>query len=305
MSWPNPLCTYLTPSVFVNRVRDADPIIRADCLHELGVWVKKFPEMYVSATYLNYFIRGSNDPDGHARLETVKALAGLFSKLTAANNVSTFMLRIAPRLMQMAALDIETPVRSHAVNVITQIDKSGALQDDDEEQRDKVARLVFDQEPRIRKAAASFVRGLWEERIEKLEGEWNGLRDAKKKRAGKVSSKEMERRFQWKALASLLVETSHALDEPSEEPSSSSQTAMVTTASAAPAVTRASAAAEALWSQIDLLQDWHALVDYLLLDHSTADNDMWLLTDEEEDFMLQMLVACIKREDKDKVGFLG
>ena len=48
--------------MFVHRVRDADPAIRTDCLKELGVWVKKYPEMYIATAYLTYFTRGCNDP---------------------------------------------------------------------------------------------------------------------------------------------------------------------------------------------------------------------------------------------------
>ncbi len=46
----------------IHRVRDADPAIRTDCLKELGVWVKKYPEKYIATTYLTYFSRGCNDP---------------------------------------------------------------------------------------------------------------------------------------------------------------------------------------------------------------------------------------------------
>lgn len=54
-------------SAFVHRVRDADPTIRTDCLRELGQWVKKYPEHYVSTGYLNYFTRGCNDPVSQRR----------------------------------------------------------------------------------------------------------------------------------------------------------------------------------------------------------------------------------------------
>lgn len=52
----------LTRSVFVHRVRDSDAAIRTDCLKELGVWVKAYPEKFVDRQYLNYFSRGCNDP---------------------------------------------------------------------------------------------------------------------------------------------------------------------------------------------------------------------------------------------------
>lgn len=52
----------LTRSMFVHRVRDADPAIRTECLRELGVWAKKYGQMYIDIQYLNYFTRGCNDP---------------------------------------------------------------------------------------------------------------------------------------------------------------------------------------------------------------------------------------------------
>lgn len=281
-------------SIFIHRLRDTDPAIRTDCVKELGVWVKKFPEKYATNTYLNYFVRGSNDPDGRARLETVKALSGLFSNASLANNASSFTLRLAPRLIKMAALDIEPYVRTNALNVITLIDKTGALQDEMEEDREKVARLIFDDEPKVRKAAAGFVQNLWDERAENLQAEWKSLRAGKKKRAAKVKDEELDQRLRWKALATLLVQTAQGLEDQNEDPSPSQPD--LTSIPRTNAITRAEAAADGLWPH---LADQQAeLADYLLLDHSTAEQDMWLLTDEEEDLLLGMLIACIKKEDK-------
>lgn len=263
-------------------------------MRELGVWVDKFPEKYGTTTYLNYFVRGSNDPDGSARLETVKALGGLFSNKSLANNASSFTLRLAPRLIKMASLDVETPVRVHAIKVITKIDETGALEDEMEEEREKVARLIFDDEPRVRKAAAEFVEHLWTDRAEKLQAEWGTLRAGKKKRAANVKQAELESRLRWKALATLLVQTAHGLEDAAEGPSQSEPD--ISSPPRSDAITRSKAAADGLWSQLSDQQD--ELADYLLLDHSTSDQDMWLLTEEEEDFMLGMWIACIKKEDK-------
>jgi len=48
--------------LFVHRVRDADPNIRTDCLKELGVWVRKYPDLYTSNSFLQYLSRGTHDP---------------------------------------------------------------------------------------------------------------------------------------------------------------------------------------------------------------------------------------------------
>jgi cohesin complex subunit SA-1/2 len=283
--------------LFVHRVRDSDPAIRTDCIKELGVWVKEFPEMYLKGQFFSHFTRSTNDSDGPVRLETMKALVHVFSKASAANDTSSFTLRIAPRLIQMAAQDTETAVRTNAIAVITQIDKTGALEDDDEVQRDQVARLIFDVDPKVRKAAAAFVKNIWEERAESLVTDFGARRDGKKKRAAKIKEEELQRRFEWKALAQLLVETSKELASPEDDDAGPSKALDLVAAETA-LTTRAAAASEALYAQIELLQDWHALVDYLLLDHSTSENDPWLLTEEEEDFMLEVLITCIRKEEE-------
>jgi len=283
--------------MFVHRVRDTDPAIRTDCIRELGVWVKRFPEMYMKSPTFSHFMRSTNDNDGPVRLETMKAVMNVFANASSANLASSFTLRIAPRLVQMAAQDTEIPVRTNAIAVITQIDKTGMLEDDDDEQRAQVARLIFDVEPKVRKAAAAFVKGLWEERAEKLQTEFKAQRDGKKKRAAKIKEADLERHFEWKALAQLLVETSQALEKPEEDEAGPSKPLELVTASESTPTTRASAAAGALYPQIELLQDWYALADYLLLDHSDSETDAWLLTEEEEDFMLEVLITSIRAEE--------
>lgn len=41
-------------SVFVHRYRDSDPIIRMECIRELGIWILKFPDSYLDPQYLRY-----------------------------------------------------------------------------------------------------------------------------------------------------------------------------------------------------------------------------------------------------------
>ncbi|WWC65419.1 uncharacterized protein I303_108037 [Kwoniella dejecticola CBS 10117] len=291
--------TEIFDAMFVHRVRDADPAIRADCLRELGVWTKKYPEYYVATSYLTYFTKGCNDTFAHARLETVRALSNLYSKDSFINNARTVTLRLVPRLIEMALRDVDHTVRVTAIHVITLIDKTGILADEDESDRSKVARLIFDQDPRVRKAVGGFTINLWEEQKEQLKTDWSGARVAKKKRAGKISEEEMAANLEWKSLATLLVETSHSLDDPNVEPSSSSQQAILPSTSTN-VLTRANAAVESICSSYELWQDWQGLTDYLLLDHSTSDQDMWLLNEDEETFMLQFLIALIQREDQDQ-----
>ncbi|WWC92113.1 uncharacterized protein L201_007067 [Kwoniella dendrophila CBS 6074] len=288
--------------MFVHRVRDADPAIRTDCLRELGVWTKRYPEYYVATSYLTYFTKGCNDSFAHARHETVKALSNLYSKDSFINNARTVTLRLVPRLVEMSLRDVDIVVRITAIHVITLIDKTGMLADEDETQRDRVARLVYDQDPKVRKAVGGFILNLWEEKKETLKTEWSGARPAKKKRANKISEDDMATNLDWKSLASMLVETSQSLDSPIEPSTSSSSQQPILPSSTTDALTRASAAVESICSEYELWKDWQGLVDYLLLDHSSSDQDMWLLTEDEETFMLQMLIALIQIEDQDEEG---
>ena len=203
----------------------------------------------------------------------------------------------------MAFRDVDLYVRVTALAVIALIDKTGLLQDDDEEQREKVARLVFDQEPRVRKAVGGFFRGLWNERTEQLKTEWAGARGGKKKRGAGISEEDMDTMLEWKGLAGLLVGTAQSLEDANNEASKSKVQSLLPVTDQA--MTRAIAAVEALWNDFEVLQDWEKLVDYLLIDHSTAEDDAWLLSEEEEGFMIQILIACIKKEDSVSGGLTG
>jgi cohesin complex subunit SA-1/2 len=45
-------CTF--KSVFVNRYRDIVPNIRAICMVEIGIWMKRFPQNFLDDSYLKY-----------------------------------------------------------------------------------------------------------------------------------------------------------------------------------------------------------------------------------------------------------
>lgn len=196
----------------------------------------------------------------------------------------------------MALRDVETSVRTYAIAVITSIEQSGILNDDDnaDEKRIKIARLVYDQEPRIRKAVGGFVRAMREEKVEELGKDVESLKGARKKRADKIAEDEMQSRLKWKALASILVETSHSLDE--GEQNAGSSKLPIPNGKPGDSLNRAAAALESLRPEIEELQDWEGLVEYLLLDHSDSSEELWLLDDDEETTMLELLTACVKRD---------
>lgn len=206
-------------------------------------------------------------------------------------------MRISSRLIEISLRDVDTNVRINALKALALLDKTGILQDEDDDQRNRVVRVVFDQEPRVRRAVGEFVKGLLAEKTETLESTWSAVKGSKKKRGSKVSEKDMRTYLSWKAFASMMVETYHELD--SREAGTSTAPAVSVS------IGRATAAVEALRGSVEGLTNWQELVDYLLLDHSTADDDMWLLEDEEEDFMIQVLIACIRADSAEDVSSFG
>lgn len=203
-------------------------------------------------------------------------------------------MRISSRLIEISLRDVDVNVRINALKALALVDKTGVLEDEDDDQRNRVVRVVFDQEPRVRRAVGDFVKGLLAEKTESLESVWSATKGSKKKRGAKITEKDMRIYLSWKALAAMLVETCTELDT-REAGTSTAPTVSVS-------MGRATAAVEALRASIVGLADWQELVDYLLLDHSTADDDMWLLTEAEEDFMIQILIACIKAAAEEDVS---
>lgn len=63
------MLTYMFKSVFVHRYRDTLPEIRAICMAEIGVWMKKFHQNFLDDSYLKYIGWTLHDKVGEVRLE--------------------------------------------------------------------------------------------------------------------------------------------------------------------------------------------------------------------------------------------
>lgn len=203
-------------------------------------------------------------------------------------------MRCAPRLIEVALRDVDHQVRVNAIKGLVLLDRTGLLQDEHADDRKKIARLVYDDDTRIRKAVGDFVKGLWAERVDSLENDISNARVGRKKKTKEIAPEGEKVRLEWKALASLLHDTSDSL----EENSAVSNVAISDSHKGKNVMTRAKAAVEALRPHMDQLKNWESLIDYLLLDHSGGPQEVWPLTEEEEDFSLQVLVACIKADDE-------
>ncbi|KZT04963.1 uncharacterized protein LAESUDRAFT_702953 [Laetiporus sulphureus 93-53] len=296
--------------VFVHRYRDLDPSIRAECVRAMGLWFAKYPAHFLDGAYLRYVGWVLSDAQTPVRLEAVRALALAYEQTAyiGAAALQHFTERFKPRMVEMAVGDTELSVRVAVVQVLQAIDKHGLLED---EQREKLCLLVFDEEARVRKAVSGFVRGVWEESVEeRLVGKRPGAQD--------------KQRAQIKALGMLLVKWGHALDKTSgdvdsdeentlgEGTSSQVKTKTIASLIATGQKGRIALAVEALWDEIEPVREWENLLDILLLDHSavgeetssqgqesttkdTEIDEAWRLEEVEEGVLLEMLVAVLQK----------
>ncbi|GHJ88769.1 hypothetical protein NliqN6_5171 [Naganishia liquefaciens] len=291
---------------FVHRYRDRDPLIRADCLREMGLWMKHYPEKYVNTEHLQYMDSGLTDLDGHVRLEAIKALVPLYGPDTRITSMTTFTSRALPRIIDMAIRDIDIRIRIQAIRVLCQLDAAGVLQDEEEEQRYHIACLVFDKEPRIRKAVAGLIKSMWEEQCEEMKSKDESEPVKNKGKDDGAEDEERALRIGWKCLASLLIQLSNQLsaslqNDPTDMDDSTTESQTERARQVLSSVsgqafsmeTHASIAIDALWTEMSLVQDAEALLAFLAADQSVLEKEErpWALTDDEQTFLLKMLVS--------------
>ena len=210
----------------------------------------------------------------------------------------------------MAAGDTELGVRVSVIQVLEAIDGHSLLEDDE---REKLCLLVFDEEPKVRKAVSGFVRGVWEESVEE-------------RLAGKTAKEKDKTSASMKSLAMLFVKWGKVLEnipggdgeeDDSVDAGERGVTAVPSGGSSLTEVARSqnkgrtALAVEALWDDVDAVRDWDGLLGVLLLDHSTPQgtrsrakgkaavkdsevDEAWRLTEEEETVLLEVFVATIQ-----------
>ncbi|KAG8707915.1 hypothetical protein FRC09_001541 [Ceratobasidium sp. 395] len=311
--------------VFVHRYRDADPGIRADCVRELGKWMKIHPTYFLSGQYLRYVGSLLSDLSTSVRLEAIKALSAQY---TSSDNstvlaLTNFTERFKPRLLQMAAQDSDVGVRVAVARVLTDIDTQGLLEEDEQA---PLCLLIFDVEARVRRAVAGFVRGVWEAAVEE--------KLVSKGSKGKEKEKDKQRAGV-KCFLSLLVgwikladaSSSNGGPDANEDAENSQPQAQPTSGmvlslllSSPETKSRITLAISALWDELVALRDWNILLEHVLLDHSGGGeasvmtspskrratkntnqegDPAWRLSEAEESVAMEVLIAvlgCVKEE---------
>ena len=280
-------------------------------MRAMGFWFKKYPGHFLDGAYLRYVGWVLSDAQTQVRLEAVRALALAYEQTAfiGAAALQHFTERFKPRLVEMAVGDIELSVRVAVVQVLQTIDGHGLLED---EQRQKLCLLVFDEEARVRRAVSGFVKGVWEETVEE-------------RLVGRKASDSDKHRAGIKALGMLLVSWGRALDRTDGEgddddsmdlgegSSKRVRAKEVATLVGNNPKGRTALVVEALWDEVEPVRDWETLLDVLLLDHSAADegsrqrskgkqaasdesvDEAYRLEEVEEAVLLEMFVATLRK----------
>lgn len=245
----------LLDSVFIHRYRDSDASIRADCIGELGRWMKHYPDQYLVTGYFRYFGWMLSDPDAKVRHVAIKSLNTLYTRHEYAGPIQQFTERFVSRMAEMAVGDVDTSVRIAAIAILTLINQHNVL---DEETKTSLSLHIFDVEPKIRSSIATFIKQDLDEEMREVE------EDEDEEAAGESV------KLRWKTLAQLLGTLSGKLDK-GEEVGGNAFDTITTTIGEGTSSRVALAVGAVLEADEKLLQDWKPLIELLLYDHSNQD----------------------------------
>lgn len=293
-------------TVFVHRYRDVDPRIRVDCMQALSYWIMTYPDLFFDANYLKYLGWVLSDTNAHTRLEVVKQLQKLYKDKDKLVGLKTFTERFRARMVEMATRDADAHVRAVAVELLDTLREAGLLEPDD---IDSVGRLIFDSEPRVRKAVVGFfvesINEVYESKIEELGGQ-EALDEALVTVEGDDDFDSP--RLEWLKMK-CVVEALQNYDSedqalPSQLERGPGGVGYILVASGVES--RFSLAAQALYDKMPEVKEWEVLAGYLLFDHSqtaqngTTDDPEILfkqecrLTEKDEILLLEVLNAAVK-----------
>ena len=163
--------TDLFDTVFVHRYRDIDPRIRCDCIIALGEWIDTCPDIFFEGTYLRYLGWLLSDPSHAARSEVVRQLLRLYRHGENLGRLRSFTERFRARMVEMAARDADSTIRALAIELLDMIRELGLIEPDD---IDTVGKLIFDTDPKVRKAVAPFFAATVADSLEAIVDEMGG-----------------------------------------------------------------------------------------------------------------------------------
>lgn len=302
--------------VFVHRYRDVDPRIRCECMTALGRWIRTYREYFFEGQFLRYFGWILSDPVAQTRAVVVDELRGLYENKDNIAGLRSFTERFRIRIVEMAAQDADVGVRASAVELLGLIREAGLIEPAD---IDTGVRLVFDLEPRVRKAAGGFfvasVEDIFESLTEELNDEVNET-FGDEEEDDFASPKRSWIKF--KCLVDIL-QTHNESEQNSkvERPVVATRDAL----SGSSIDSRFVLATEAIYPHFEELAQWQSLAGYLLYDHSqialdSSEDDtagkvksLYKMEEGQEIVLLEVLYCAVKlrvlevaKSDIDKRG---
>ena len=259
----------LLDAVFIHRYRDVDPKIRLECVTALGNWITTLPDVYFDGMHLRYLGWVLSDVSPSTRAEVIKQLSKLFKNEDNAPRLRTFTEKFRARIVEMAVRDSEVTIRASTVELLDMIRKTGLLEPDD---IDVIGRLIYDTEPRVRKAVASFfaenINDMYETTIEEDFGGEEGFAD--------IVGEEVEDDFDsprssWLKLKCVAdtLQTYDAEDD-GQDPALGEvgdNSGLIATGTGS----RYAMAARTVYDGISAAREWEVLAGYLLYDLSGTD----------------------------------
>lgn len=282
-------------TVFVHRYRDIDPKIRAECIRELGVWMDVLPSFFFESQYLRYFGWLLSDIHGATRHEVIRSLSKLYANNDNIIGFRQFTERFRPRLVEMSTMDADTSVRVATIDLLKTLRDVGFLEEGDVE---IVSKLIYDSEPRVRKAASRFLVSHMIEQAKDAHGEFNASKlNQLKKKFPKLEDS-------WLAFKELsnVLKVGQTLDQQAGKSAAVEKADLQDLYPARSS--RISVAGEALWEAgIGEEWDWPSLVDHLLFDFSSLDAtdshakrfvELYSLDTSESLILLEALYGFVK-----------
>ncbi|KAF9189171.1 hypothetical protein BGZ49_003862, partial [Haplosporangium sp. Z 27] len=233
-------------SVYVLRCRDVDPLVRTDCIHELGQWMVLNPKVFIDTQYLRYIGMVLSDRVATVRLEALKVLAKLYEMENQPSQLQQFTTRSTSRFVEMAISESDTSARLAAIRVATLVHKHNYLEEED---LANLGALIFGANAKVRKSLAKFVKArVWESEVEGRMANCNMIADD-----------GVDVRKDWielRSLVSFLIKVCKTESESADSDAQDDERADIsgTRLFDETKVGRITLAAEALWSEIEVLK---------------------------------------------------
>lgn len=250
-------------TVFVHRYRDVDEKIRVDCADALGYWIITYRKMFLEGQYLRYLGWVLSDTNMHTRLEVIRQLKALYKEKRNIAALRAFTERFRSRLVEMGARDADIGVRTEAIELLDRLRDAELLEPDD---IDTIGRLIFDVEPRVRKAVSKFfvanLDDLYKASIEEIDSEqYEATLPKTVESENYLTPSQAWIRF--KCLVQMLG--GYDADGESEEDGRDQSKEEIIGENSD---SRYMLATLAIFPHMEDLQNWESLAGYLLYDHS-------------------------------------